>query len=430
MVSPRVLDLVPSSSGMLAVELRDGLVFGRGIPYATADRFDVPVAIDSPSSERDATKPGPICPQNRLRFEFVVGAPDGDPAQGEDCLVLSVTAPANARDLPVMVWFHGGAYLAGSGESPKFEADDLAREGVVVVRVTYRLGVLGYLPPEGVGQDNLGLLDQIEALRWVSNNIAGFGGNPKSITVFGQSAGADSVLCLLTCVESRDLIHRAIVQSPPMGSTVGREVMMAAARREFTKRLGPQGLDASVEVILEAQAAAKITAETFGQVSGMPFAPLAGSSPLPTGIHARLAEIAGRVELLTGYTKDDAAPFVMMDPRSERLAPLGKLGLAIRRRITAKVTEQIFNPRPLIDIWNDAGGKVASYRFDWAPDHSELGACHCIELPAIFSGDWSNAPMLADQEVPPELATEVRRTWAQFAKHGVAGLDSTSLVFV
>lgn len=422
-------DLISTTSGLLAVERRDWLVFGRGIPYATAGRFEVPIAIDTPGVERDATQAGPICPQNRLRFEFVIGAPDGDPEQGENCLVLSVTAPGDARDLPVMVWFHGGAYLAGSGESPKFEADDLAREGVVVVRVTYRLGVFGYLPPEGVGESNLGLLDQIEALRWVANNIAGFGGDPNSVTAFGQSAGADSVLCLLACEESRELIHRAIVQSPPMGSTVGRDVMMAAARREFTERLGPHGPGASVEAILEAQAAAKITAETFGRVSGMPFAPLAGVHPLPADVHGRLAEIAGRVELFTGYTKDDAAPFVMMDPRSERLTPLGKIGLAIRRRITAKVTEQTFNPQPLIRIWEEAGGKVASYRFDWAPEDSELGACHCIELPAIFSGDWSNAPMLADQEVPAELAAEVRRTWARFAKDGVAGLDSTSVVF-
>jgi para-nitrobenzyl esterase len=139
--------------------------------------------------------------------------------QGEQCLVLSITAPVGARSLPVMVWFHGGAYVSGGGESAKYDADDLAGRGIVVVSVTYRLGVLGYLPPTSTGADNLGLLDQLEALRWVQRNIATFGGDPGQVTIFGQSAGGDSVLSLVALPSAVDLYQRAIVQSAPVASS-------------------------------------------------------------------------------------------------------------------------------------------------------------------------------------------------------------------
>ena len=96
----------------------------------------------------------------------------------------------DADGLPVMVWFHGGAYVSGSGESPNYDPDDLVGEGrVVVVTVSDRLGIFGYCTPRGVDEDNLGLRDQLLALRWVHDNIAAFGGDPARVTLFGQSAG-------------------------------------------------------------------------------------------------------------------------------------------------------------------------------------------------------------------------------------------------
>ena len=128
-----------------------------------------------------------------------------------------------------MVWLHGGAYVSGGGEAQRYDADELARRGrVVVVRVSYRLGVFGYLSPSGV--DNLGLRDQILALRWVHDNIGAFGGDPDRVTVFGQSAGADSVLSLMLCGQSTGLFQRAIMQSAPLGVREGRDAMTAAMR--------------------------------------------------------------------------------------------------------------------------------------------------------------------------------------------------------
>jgi para-nitrobenzyl esterase len=186
---------VNTTSGALMVE-SNGLMHARGVPYTTS-RFQRPEPVSTPEERRDETARGPACPQDPSRLDMVNGPVVDDLQQREDCLVLSVTAPIGAESLPVMVWFHGGAYLSGGGEAPKYDPDDLAREGVVVVNVTYRLGIFGYLAPVGTGADNLGLLDQLMALHWIRENIAGFGGNPDATTVFGQSAGGDSILSLL-----------------------------------------------------------------------------------------------------------------------------------------------------------------------------------------------------------------------------------------
>ena len=144
------------------------------------------------------------------------------PAQSEDCLTLTVRSPApdpNAK-LPVMVWIHGGAHQDGSSSEPFYESNRLAQKGVVVVALNYRLGLMGYFThpelsaesPEGVS-GNYGMLDQIEALRWVRDNIAAFGGDPENVTIFGESAGGESVVHLMSSPLARGLFHKAIPQS-------------------------------------------------------------------------------------------------------------------------------------------------------------------------------------------------------------------------
>ena len=136
------------------------------MPYGEAGRFASP-AVPTPWTEpRELTERGPVCPQLPSRLVFVTGPVTDGLQRSEDCQVLSVTAPNDADGLPVMVWFHGGAYVSGSGESPKYDPDALVAEGrVVVVTVSYRLGIFGYCTPLGVDDDNLGLRDQLLALR-------------------------------------------------------------------------------------------------------------------------------------------------------------------------------------------------------------------------------------------------------------------------
>ena len=402
-----------------------GLLRARGIRYGRAARFAAPQPIAPWTDVLEATARGPACPQLPSRLDWVTGPVVDELAQSEDCQVLSITAPSDAHGLPVMVWFHGGAYVSGGGEAPKYDADDLARRGrVVVVRVSYRLGVLGYLSPTGV--DNLGLLDQILALEWVRANIDAFGGDPDQLTIFGQSAGADSVFSLMLCKQTAGLFGRAIMQSAPLGIRKGRDAMTAAMRSAANA--------VSTDQLMDTQTAAAAAAARFGLVGGMPFGPIMGLDPLPDESQAgdRLAEAARRVELLVGYTRNDGAPFVAMDPRVVRMQRFGPLGSAFERVAATAMTRKVFGEpaRRLAKSWRAYGGRAATFRVDWSPPDAPLGACHCIELPLLFdTQEWADAPMLGGGPVDHRLAETMLRTWSGFAHHGVSALDSMTLRF-
>ncbi|MEJ3747994.1 carboxylesterase family protein [Actinomycetes bacterium KLBMP 9797] len=401
-----------------------GLLRARGVRYGTAERFAPPRPPDAQPGVVDATRPGPICPQLPSRLASVTGPGVEGLTASEDCLVLSVTAPAGASGLPVMVWFHGGAYMTGGGEQRRYDPGPLVREGgVVVVNVTYRLGVFGYLTPDPF-PDNLGLRDQILALRWVRDHIAAFGGDPGNVTAFGQSAGADSVLSLMLCAEADGLFRRAIMQSAPLGLRDKRDAMTAAMRRASAAAAAP---GATVEQVLAAQAAATVAAQRFGVLGGLPFAPILGQAPLPSlaEVPARLAGAAARVELLIGYTKDDAAPFVALNRRAAAVGRLGPPGRAAIRSVVAAATRRVFGDpvRRLARTWGDA---VATYRFDWTPADGPFGACHCIELPFLLGTPetWARAPMLGSGGIDRELALRLRACWAGFAHDGLAALPT------
>lgn len=432
------------SGGTVRVEEHDGIVRARGIPYGRATRFQ-PAQPASWSRVHDATRRGAACPQPPSRLAWVTGSVLDGLSTSEDCLVVTVTAPADADGLPVMVWFHGGAYVSGSGESPKYDAGRLVRDGdVVVVNVSYRLGIFGYLAPAGSrAEDNLGLRDQILALRWVRDNIAVFGGDPANVTAFGQSAGGDSVWSLMLAREAEGLFHRAIVQSAPLGLRTrggpdwrgtrggpdwrgGDRDKLAQAMAEATATAlgGASPAAATIEQLLAAEAEAITAAQAFGQLSGMPFAPLLGRRPLPDAadVPGRLADAAGRVELLVGYTRDDAAPFVTT------------FGQAIDVASTEALTKLFFGApaEQLAETWTRHGGRAASYRFDWAPAHAPIGACHCMELPFLFGSTqvWADAEMLGpDRVIDETLGRELRTRWAQFAHRGVESLPAGPLVF-
>jgi para-nitrobenzyl esterase len=333
-----------------------------------------------------------------------------------------------------MVWFHGGAYVSGGGEAPQYDADELARRGrVVVVTVSYRLGIFGFLSPGGV--DNLGLRDQILALRWVHDNIGAFGGDPDRVTVCGQSAGADSVLSLMLCGQAAGLFGRAIMQSAPLGVRDGRDAMTAAMRSAASAALDGVTADgATTGQLLDAQTAAASAAARFGLIGRLPFGPAMGADPLPASSKAddRLADAARRVELLVGHTENDGRPFVAMDPRIARWKRLGPVGALIERKAAAALTRRVFGmpARRLAKAWRRNGGRSATYRVDWSPPGAPMGACHCIELPLLFDASaWADAPMLGGGPVDDRLAETMRRNWSGFAHHGIDGLDSPSLRF-
>jgi para-nitrobenzyl esterase len=202
--------------------------------------------------------------------------------------------------------------------------------------------------------------------------------------------------------------------------------MTRAMRSAFTEHL-PEA--ATTDDVLAAGRMAITAARRFGTIGGFPFAPIVGADPLPVNLDAALADVAPNVELFVGHTKHDASPFVAVDPRAAKLAKLGVAGRAIRPLLVRGVTQRLFGSAHVADIWRTAGGKVATYRLDWAPAGNGLGACHCLELPLLFNGDWSDAPMLAGQPPPPELTAEIRRTWATFARSGADALDFQQIRF-
>jgi para-nitrobenzyl esterase len=224
--TPGAAPKVKISSGVVEGRSDNGIQIYKGIPYAEAPvgdlRWKPPVAKAAWDGVMSAGAFGPACVQPRPRAGSIYANPPEKIS--EDCLSLNIWAPEDADKAPVMVWIHGGSLTAGYNSERIYDGARLAREnGLVVVVINYRLGVLGYLAhpelssesAEGVS-GNYGLLDQIEALRWVERNIASFGGDPGNVTIAGESAGALSVLYLMASPAARGLFDKAILQSAYM----------------------------------------------------------------------------------------------------------------------------------------------------------------------------------------------------------------------
>ncbi|HCC45599.1 MAG TPA: carboxylesterase [Gammaproteobacteria bacterium] len=194
----------------------------RGIPYAAPPvaklRWQSPQPADSWQGELDATVFGTSCYQERHTSAFVWRREDF--SVSEDCLYLNIWSEQDAESRPVMVWFHGGAHTSGQGHSRIFDGTELARQGVVLVTINYRLGPFGYLAHPWLAEEspgssagNYGEMDKIAALQWVQDNILAFGGDPSNVTIFGQSAGSQSVCTLMASKRATGLFHKAIGQS-------------------------------------------------------------------------------------------------------------------------------------------------------------------------------------------------------------------------
>ena len=215
--------VVDAPSGAVRGTADGSIEVFKGIPYAVppvgAMRWRPPAPMQRWKSVRDATAFGPACVQPQGKSASVY-SPAAPLPVSEDCLTLNIWAPKNAKNAPVFFWIHGGALVTGSSREATYDGQLMARRGVIVVSINYRLGVLGWLAhPELTAESpqhvsgNYGLLDQIAALGWVKHNIAAFGGDPANVTIAGESAGALSVMYLLESPLARGLYSKAISES-------------------------------------------------------------------------------------------------------------------------------------------------------------------------------------------------------------------------
>jgi para-nitrobenzyl esterase len=455
------------------VRLRDGAVRGKagpggyaflGIPYAAppfgANRMRPPQPVRPWAGERDATAFGPTVPKGDYPPQYATLFPEVV-LPGDDCLNLNVWTPdLGAAGLPVLVWIHGGSFMNGSSSVGAYDGAAFARDGVVFVSINYRLSAEGFLFL-GDGPANLGLLDQLAALRWVQDNIAAFGGDPARVTVAGESAGAMSVTTLLSMPLAEGLFAQAIAQSGAGAHTLAGEDARKAGGY-LADALGvPPDWEAIKAVPLDklVRAASDLVVEVqtapdparWGQLalSLLPFAPVVDGEVLPAAPLAAMA--AGRgsgVRLLIGSNLGEARLFLvaaatidLIDEPTLAAAAAGyglagngleayranRPGASPGDVLAAVITDWFFRV-PAIRVAETRSAAAAAgtwmYRFDYpepAANHG-FGACHAVEIPYVFDTITHDElrPLLGD--TPSQaVADRAHRVWVDFVTRGEPG---------
>jgi para-nitrobenzyl esterase len=440
----------------------------KGIPFAAPPvgdlRFRAPQAVSSWEQPLDATRLGAACAQGSV----LSGA--FEPQSSEDCLYLNVWTPdpAPASGLPVMVWFHGGAFILGSGGQKQYEGQNLAAQGAVIVTINYRLGPFGFLghpalaaEEPGSGTGNYGLLDQRAALAWVKRNARAFGGDPGNVTIFGESAGGFSVASHLVAPGSRGLFHRAIVQSGIRPGVLLSSVEQAGAMADDLAKV--VGCSAGDLACLRAVPAEKLTVG------------LSNPSPPPGGLFEGSVKLAvwlpvfdtvffpeqpsqlyesgalAPVPLLLGTNKSEGALFharllgdVKISDEAAYAEVLGRAYGAGAAAVLGRYPASAY-PSPdaaLAQIETDglftcparrmarASARLGSPTFRYqllrkadGGITSPLGATHGSDLPYVFGND-DTLGSLGDDSVP--LSTAMIGFWTRFARSGDPNAPASS----
>jgi len=454
-----------ASGGAPTVLTSDGAVRGagapghyafRGLPYASppvgALRWRAPRPPAPWSGIRDATQYAPSCPQKPSLFE-----PPGP--QSEDCLYLNVATPTVRRDAkrPVLVWIHGGGFTQDGALN--YDAAKLAADGIVVVTINYRLGALGFLAHRALASwpggpaGNYGLMDQEAALRWVKDNIAHFGGDPRAVTIAGQSAGGVSVLAHLVSPRSRGLFERTIVQS---GAFALNQVSLAQAETfgtTFADQVGCHDQAASclrhvpVGTLVNAFPDAAIPGVVDGKVLTEPIgAALAAGRfadvPILNGINhnEEWIFVAGLHLAVSGgmfvaappptpatYQSVIASVLGVSATRASAIAaeyPLSAYPAPILALSVLASDANFACPALQVDRWTARRAPTFAYEFDddtapqlFAGPSLPPIATHSSEIQYLF--DQPNAPFVAALNPTQEvLAASMRAAWANFAANG------------
>lgn len=435
----------------------DGVQRFLGVPFAApplgALRFAPPVEAPAWDGVRDAIAfgPGPLQPVDGLSKTLGLL---GEFALSEDCLSLNIFAPeAENEPRAVMVWLHGGAFQTGAASGPVYDGAALAKTGdVIVVTLNYRVGALGFLATGAPGTANLGLQDQLAALRWVRDEIAAFGGDPNRVTVFGESAGAGSLVALLAMPSAKGLFGRAIIQSAAPEGILSLDEASERARLFAVAAKGSEPELAWLRrleggAILDAQARCE---EPGPRRIGMFFAPFVDGEILPEDpLTAIAAGAAAEVELVIGTNSQEMQLYHLLpgfadipeaflpqylagriggpeadvlDRAALLLAAYAEPGLVGLDKFFALETDaSLFFPATrLAEAQARHQSQTFMYRFNFSSPFEEgkLGACHALDI-AFALGNTGLVPHFAGAgEATKRVSAAMLAAWSGFARSG------------
>jgi para-nitrobenzyl esterase len=455
----REAPVIEAPAGSVRGEALDGVTAFRGIPYAEAPtgrmRWRAPVTAAGWDGVRDATQYGPACHQPPSRPGSIY-APAETPRMSEDCLSLNVWTPRNAENAPVFVWIHGGSLTGGSGSEAMYDGARMAAEGIVVVTINYRLGVLGYLAHPDLSEEspdrvsgNYGLLDQIEALRWVNRNIAAFGGDPHNVTIAGESAGALSVMYLMAAPQAHGLFHKAVAQSAYMISTPALDETVHGT---------PSAEDAGLALSrqLEVRGLARLRAMdpqalTIGAaMSGfLPLGNVDGHVLPAQPVEAFERGETAPVPILAGFNEGEIRSLrFLLPPRPASAeayeaairAAYGDLADAMLERYASGNLDEAmlattrdamygWTAERLVRSQTAQGQPSFLYYFNHsypAADEAGLHAFHASEIPYVFGGGDRtppNWPAIPETDVESSLSDAMLSYWVSFVREGVPSAE-------
>ena len=438
-----ILSQVEVTGGIVEGVIADGIASFKGIPFAAPpvgeSRWKAPQPVIPWLGVKDASDfaPGPM-------QDTVFGATWGLTRTeiSEDCLYLNVWTGAKnvSEKRPVMVWIYGGGFGVGMTSSPTYDGTNLAKKGVVFVSLSYRVGPLGFLAhPElsaesGVGSGAYGIQDQIAGLRWVKDNVARFGGDPENVTIFGESAGGESVSMLAASPAAKGLFHRVISES---GGNMAPPIMTVKAAEEMGKayleRLGANDIKAARALTAEViQSATKGTGD---------FTPVPDGITFPEKQYEAYEE--GRFNntpILIGTNSDEGALFVTEKITSTGFRDMVEKQYAASADAILKAyphatetgaTQSVKNLlRESYFAWptwawaklhsRNGKGKVFTYYFDRRLPESPDGASHALELPYVFGnlGGVNSMGTSADNPEDKAMSELIMSYWVNFAKTG------------
>jgi carboxylesterase type B len=454
--------VVRTAYGQVRGSAADGVHAFIGLPYAAppfgANRLRPPQPVEPWSGVRDALIYGAKPPQLPYPPPWDVLIPERGPL-GEYCLNLNIWTPdTGSARLPVMVWIPGGMFEAGSGAS--YDGSHFARDGIVCVTINYRVGAEGFLYL-GQGNANRGLLDQLAALEWVQENIAAFGGDPRNVTIFGQSAGAMSVGTLLSVPRAEGLFRRAIAQSGGAHQVISVETARKV-RSQLAERLG---VDATREAIAAVpvdrllQAQAELKADLIAHpdpgrwgreavVNVMPWQPVIDGDVVPARpIDRIVAGAAAGIDLLVGSTLEEFNFFLVPNDAIEQITAEALAGAIAGYGLPLKATLATYHAKhpgatpgellsaiqgdwffriPALRLADAHATSLAAtymYEFAWRSPRFDgrLGACHGAEVAFVFDQLAEQTQSLAGPNPPQPLADTMHAAWVAFARNGNPG---------